>query len=71
MITKYTGNPRQIALGDTVYHRHRGEYIPCIVTNYYFRPRKFTLVPVADMQHPADKRRLFYAGTVYTDTPTA
>lgn len=76
MIAKYTGDPHKI-VGKEVYHKQGEILVRCIVTNYYFRIRMYTIVPVEDMcfipDVNADKRRLFQTHTVYasTDTRTA
>lgn len=64
----FIGNHERI-LGTIVYHKYRGEYIPCIVTNFYYGSRKYALVPVIDMENipveEHERRRLFYTTKVY------
>ena len=64
----FTGNYERV-FGRAVYHKLKNEYIPCEVTNYYFKSRKYALVPIEDVrrylgeQH--QKRRVFYTTKVY------
>lgn len=68
MYELFTGNYERV-MGATVYHKIKGKYIPCIVTNYYFKSRKYALVPAEDMKNiptaEHSKRRLFYTTKVY------
>lgn len=68
MYELFIGNYERV-MGRTVYYKNRNEYIPCLVTNYYFKSRKYTLVPVEDIQTissaECSKRRLFYTAKIY------
>lgn len=68
MYDLFIGNYGRI-LGMTVYHKIKNEFIPCVVTNYYFKIRKYALVPLEDMESipttEHTKRRLFYTTKVY------
>lgn len=54
----FIGNYENV-IGKVVYYRCRNRYIPCRVTNYYFKSRKYALVPVDE------KRRVFYTTQIY------
>lgn len=65
----FIGNYQEVMNGRRVYYKKGNNFIPCVVTNYYFKPRKFALVPIDDMKNISDnnheKRRLFYSTKVY------
>lgn len=56
-------------MGKTVFYRHGKKFIPCIVTNYYFKHKKYTLVPVEDLDKKPDDRRVFFTAKVYQAYP--
>lgn len=64
----FIGNYENV-IGEVVYHRYRNKYIPCHVTNYYFKSRKYALVPVDDLVNISaenhEKRRVFYTTRIY------
>lgn len=50
-----------------VYYKGKAEFIPCLMTNYYFKHKKYTLVPlwdIANIENHGD-RRVFLANKVY------
>lgn len=67
----YIGNYEKV-IGTTVYHKQKNKYIPCMVTNYYFKSRKYALVPVEDLENipmeEHEKRRVFYTTKIYKET---
>lgn len=64
MYELFIGNYERV-MGQRVFHKVRNRFIPCLVTNYYFKPRKYTLVPIEDLNIPSENRRLFYTQKVY------
>lgn len=68
MYELFLGNYEE-ALTKTVYYKKGKKYIPCCVTNYYFKSKKYTLVPLEDIekfpvgQH--SKRRLYTSEKIY------
>lgn len=68
MYELFIGNYENV-MGRIVYIKKCNKYIPCKITNYYFKTREFTLVPVFDMENiPAEehnKRRLFKSKKIY------
>lgn len=71
MYELFIGNYERV-MGQTVYFKKGNTYIPCTVTNYYFKPRKYALVPTEDMENISNeecsKRRLFYSAKIYVKT---
>ncbi len=68
MFVMYTGYHKSV-IGKTVYFKAHNQYIPCCCTNYYFKPRMYTLVPIEDMDSiPAENashRRCYRTSKVY------
>lgn len=69
MYDLFIGNYQEVMNGRHVYHKQGKEFIPCVVTNYYFKTRKFSLVPLVDMKtidvaNHRD-RRIFQTTKVY------
>lgn len=68
MYEVFLGNYERV-IGQTVYHKIKNAYIPCVVTNYYFKSRMYTLVSVEDMNNiPMEnhhKRKLFKTQKIY------
>ena len=64
----FIGNYENV-IGKVGYYRCRNRYIPCRVTNYYFKSRKYALVPVDDLLNISvenhAKRRVFYTTQIY------
>ena len=71
MYELFIGNYERV-MGQTVYFKKGNTYIPCTVTNYYFKPRKYALVPTEDMENISNeecsKRRLFNSAKIYVKT---
>ena len=69
MYELYIGSYERVMNGRIVYHKVGKEFIPCTVTNYYFKTRKYTLVPVEDMETiPLEKhshRRVYGSTKIY------
>lgn len=70
MYELFIGNYENV-MGRTVYHKNGNDFIPCIVTNFYFKSRKYTLVPVKDVQNisveECDKRRVYFTRKIYVE----
>lgn len=64
MYDLFIGNYERV-IGKTVFHKYRNKFIPCVVTNYYFKPRMYTLVPTDDLSLNPEGRRLFKTQKVY------
>lgn len=68
MFELYTGYHNKM-IGKRVYFKAHNKYIPCICTNYYFKPRMYTLVPVDDIDsipaENASQRRCYLSSKVY------
>lgn len=68
MYDLFIGNHERV-MGMTVYHKRYNKYIPCRIMNYYFKSRKYALVPIEDLDNIPDaeheKRRLFYTTKIY------
>ncbi|NLE04928.1 MAG: hypothetical protein GX638_09015 [Crenarchaeota archaeon] len=67
MYDLFIGNYERV-MGKIVFHKFRNSFIPCLVTNYYFKSRQYALVPTEDMSIPtknASTRRLYYTNKVY------
>lgn len=68
MYELFTGNYERV-MGQVVYLKNRNGYIPCEVTDYFFKQRIYTLVPIEDMKNiPSEehkKRRLYKARKIY------
>ena len=57
-------------MSKTVFLREKDNYYPCLVTNYYFKSRKYALVPIEDIEKYPDyaqahNRRVFYKTRIY------
>lgn len=48
MFELFIGNYENV-IGTTVYYKTHNKYIRCYCSNYYFKPRMYTLVPAEDM----------------------
>lgn len=64
MYDLFIGNYEKV-IGKIVFHKYRNKFIPCLVTNYYFKPKMYTLVPADDLKYESEKRRLFKTTKVY------
>lgn len=54
------------SIGQTAFVFRRGEYIPCMIMNYYFSPKKYVLVPLHDLANKvADDREVVITTKVY------
>lgn len=53
-------------IGQTAFVFRRGEYIPCMIMNYFFDPKKYVLVPLHDLANKvADDREVVITTKVY------
>ena len=70
MYELFIGNYERV-MGRIVYYKDRDKYIPCVVTNYYFKPKKYALVPTEDIENigieERSKRRCFYTTKIYVE----
>lgn len=68
MYKKYDGSWKDI-MSKTVYHAVGSKFIPCMVTNYYFKEEKYALVPIEDLEkygnQECSKRRIFFVKKIY------
>lgn len=65
----YEGNYKDV-MSKTVFLREGKNYYPCIVTNFYFKEKKYALVPIEDIERyptyeQASNRRVFYKSRIY------
>ncbi len=65
MYNLFIGNYERV-MGMTVYYKKGKKYIPCVVTNYYFKSREYALVPIADLENASSERRVIYTTKIYT-----
>ncbi len=61
----FIGNYERV-MGMTVYYKKGKKYIPCTVTNYYFKSRKYALVSIADLENAPSERKVIYTTKIYT-----
>ena len=68
MFELFLGNYKEV-VGTIIYYKENNKYIPCVVTNYYFKSRKYTIVPVEDIANISNeecsKRRCFFTNKIY------
>lgn len=64
MYELFVGNYERV-IGATVFSRKGNKYTPCTVTNYYFKLKKYALVPIDDLKKPPAERRVLYTTRVY------
>ena len=64
MYDLFTGSYERV-IGKIVFYKRKNKFIPCLVTNYYFKPKLYTLVPTDDLSLSPDKRRLYKTTKIY------
>jgi hypothetical protein len=60
----YIGDYKPI-INKIAFHKYNNVFIPCLVTNYYFEPKKYTLVPTDDLGMLPEERRCFATTKIY------
>lgn len=64
----FTGERNEI-YNKVAFYKNGKEYIPCLVTNYYFSLKKYILVPLEDLAKYSiaehEKRRVFSTKNIY------
>jgi hypothetical protein len=64
MYDLFIGNHERV-MGATVFHKEGDKYIPCTVTNYYFKSQDYILVPTDDLYLDGEKRRVIKTKKIY------
>lgn len=66
LVNSFRDFPNHEPLSQTAFVFRRGEYIPCMITDYYFSPKKYVLVPLHDLANKvADDREVVITTKVY------
>jgi hypothetical protein len=64
MYDLFTGSYERV-MYKIVFYKRKNKFVPCLVTNYYFKPKLYTLVPADDLSLSPDKRRVYRTTKIY------